>query len=308
MAGSSHDELKARVACSAMLESNGWKVDIRESTAKAVKYRRGEGEIIIVIHDGRGWFDPTSQAKGDVFSLARLLGAKDFPTAWLMVEKLVGFAPGKPAWQRRSRTRPAPDVSSRWSERALPVRNSPAWNYLTLVRAIPDRVVSLGYSAGKLREGSKGSIWAAHADRSGEVVGWEERGPDWRGFASGGAKALFYLGNVDATRLCFTEAAIDAMSLAAVENCRPDSLYASTGGGGAPATEKFIRSLASRPGVQVVSAFDGNDQGDAYAARLRDITAAEGVAYVRLWPDAVDWNEQIVELHKAGRGTLVDER
>ena len=56
-------------------------------------------------------------------------------------------------------------------------------------------------------------MWAVHLDADGAVAGWEERGPDWRGFATGGAKVLFRLGRPDALRLCVTEAAIDAMSL-----------------------------------------------------------------------------------------------
>jgi hypothetical protein len=38
------------VNCAAVLErmASGWKLDRRESTKRALKYRRGEGEIIIV--------------------------------------------------------------------------------------------------------------------------------------------------------------------------------------------------------------------------------------------------------------------
>ena len=43
----------------------GWKLDIRQSTRRALKYRRGKGEVLIVTHDGRGWWDPLSQAKGE---------------------------------------------------------------------------------------------------------------------------------------------------------------------------------------------------------------------------------------------------
>ena len=52
------------VNCAAVLERmvGGWKLDVRESTRRALKYRRGEGEIIIVNHDGRGWWDPTGSA------------------------------------------------------------------------------------------------------------------------------------------------------------------------------------------------------------------------------------------------------
>jgi hypothetical protein len=44
-----------------------WKLDRKESTKLSLKYRRGKGEILIVSHAGRGWWDPTSDAKGDVF-------------------------------------------------------------------------------------------------------------------------------------------------------------------------------------------------------------------------------------------------
>ena len=52
--------------CAAVLEQAGFAVDRKESTRRAVKYRRGD-DIIIVIHEGKGWFDPLSDAKGDVF-------------------------------------------------------------------------------------------------------------------------------------------------------------------------------------------------------------------------------------------------
>ncbi|MHC2279248.1 hypothetical protein ACVI1J_010084 [Bradyrhizobium diazoefficiens] len=288
------DQLKAKVLCAALLDASGWKVDLRESTVKATKYRRGDGEIIIVIHQGRGWFDPTSDAKGDVFSLAEHLGAQDFGSALKTVSGLVGYQPTAPAWQRKSTRRPAAGVSSRWSGRPRPAPGSPTWTYLTKVRAVPEPVIAFANAAGRLREGPKGSVWAAHFDSCGQVVGWEERGPNWRGFATGGAKALFLLGTETARRVCVTEAAIDALSLAGIEGCRSDTMYASTAGGWAPATECALTALASRPRTELVAACDANDQGDAYAARLRDIAATAGASFVRLWPDAIDWNEQLV--------------
>ena len=62
------EELREKVNCGAVLETAGFAVDLKESTRKAVKYRRGD-DIIIVIHEGKGWFDPLSEAKGDVFRL-----------------------------------------------------------------------------------------------------------------------------------------------------------------------------------------------------------------------------------------------
>lgn len=293
MAEYDRDQIKEKVPCSALLESRGWKVDLRESTSRAIKYRRADGEIIIVNHHGRGWFDPTSQAKGDVYSLAQHLGADGFPSAVQVVAELVGFVPRDPVWQRKSRRGTSVAPSKRWAERSPPTPGSEVWVYLTEARGIPASVVERAAAAGRLREGPRGSMWAAHLDPVSGVVGWEERGPNWRGFAAGGSKTLFQLGEESARRLCVTEAAIDAMSLAAIEGCRVDSIYASTGGGWAPASDQYIRALAARPGSLIVAACDANDQGDAYAARLREIAGTAGAGFLRLWPEAEDWNAQI---------------
>ena len=42
-------ELKEKVPCAAVLEHLGFALDVRESTRKAMKYRR-DAQIIIVIH------------------------------------------------------------------------------------------------------------------------------------------------------------------------------------------------------------------------------------------------------------------
>lgn len=303
MAGFDIDRLKAEVPCSTLLEKDGWKVDLRESTPRAIKFRRAEGEIIIVVHQGRGWFDPTSEAKGDVLSLAQRLGACDFGAALKAVADLVGVQPTAPAWQRKSRPTRATDLASRWAGRAAPASHSAAWEYLTNERAIPPAIISSVIAAGRLREGPKGSMWAAHTSASGQVVGWEERGPSWRGFASGGSKTLFTVGDAEALRVCVVEAAIDAMSLAALEDCGADTQYASTGGGWSPSTADRIFELALRPGARLVAAFDGNDQGDAFAARLKEIAMITGVNYLRLWPEAEDWNDQLRQQRRAGAPT-----
>jgi len=136
-------------------------------------------------------------------------------------------------------------------------------------------------------------MWAAHLDEGGAVTGWEERGPDWRGFATGGAKVLFRLGASHAQRLCVTEAAIDAMSLATLEDLRADTLYLSTGGGWAPATDVAIRALVARTDIQLIAATDNNTQGDVYADRLLALAEESGCSAERLRPVADDWNADL---------------
>ncbi len=69
------EELRDKVHCAVVLEQTPpcWKLDRKESTKLSLKYRRGKGEILIVNHAGRGWWDATSDAKGDVFRLVQRL-------------------------------------------------------------------------------------------------------------------------------------------------------------------------------------------------------------------------------------------
>lgn len=57
------EHLRETVRCETVLEQAGWTYDRSESSSGAQKFRAGAGEIIIVTHDGRGWWQPL--AKGD---------------------------------------------------------------------------------------------------------------------------------------------------------------------------------------------------------------------------------------------------
>lgn len=289
------EELRNRVLCAAVLEKAGFAIDLKESTRRAVKHRRGD-DIIIVIHDGKGWFDPLSGAKGDVFSLIQHLDGVDFLKALDCAAELVGFKPAEPAWSRPVNDRGAPTLpAERWRARRKPWPSSATWRYLCCERLLPETILRAAIRQDRLREGPYGSMWAAHVGDDGAVTGWEERGREWRGFSTGGAKVLFRLGPLDALRLCVTEAAIDAMSLAAFEGLREGSLYLSTGGGWSPTTDAAVRVLAARPGARLVAATDADAQGDTFAGRLREIAEAAGCDWLRLTPPAEDWNDALKE-------------
>lgn len=292
------ENLRDRVPCAAVLEHAGFAVDQNESTRRAIKYRRA-AEIVIVIHEGRGWFDPLSDAKGDVFGLAEYLGGQSFSDAVESVAELIGFPIAQPVGRRAENIRADrsnsldDSVQTRWSERRRLWQGSATWRYLRSERHVPDAIIRTAMRCDLLREGPYGSIWAAHLDDDGAVSGWEERGPIWRGFATGGSKVLFRFGAEDALRLCVTEAAIDAMSLAAFEGFREGSLYLSTGGGWSPTTDTAIRRLAARPGARLIAATDANSQGETFASRLREIADVAGCDWLRLKPPEEDWNDAL---------------
>ena len=101
-------------------------------------------------------------------------------------------------------------------------------------------------------------------------------------------------------RLAVTEAPIDALSLAALEGIRADTLYLATGGGMGPGTEQALgRALAAIsgvPGAILTSATDADAAGDRYAARHAELAAAAGIAFGRLRP--TDWNELIRQVRR----------
>ncbi|NTC84028.1 DUF3991 and toprim domain-containing protein [Agrobacterium tumefaciens] len=301
------EALRAKVSCEAVLEQAGYEVDLKESTRRATKYRHG-GSIVIVTHDGRGWFDPLSDGKGDVFGLVMFLENLTFPIAAETVASLVGFELSRPPWRSPRSPVPVEDIGNRWDSRRVPSPGSGAWRYLCWARWIPVAIVRRAIQEGVLREGPFGSMWAAHTDGGGAVVGWEERGPDWRGFSTGGSKILFRLGPGDAVRFCVTEAAIDAMSLATLEGPRDDTLYLSTGGGWSPATDLALCDLTTGPGLTLVAATDANSQGDAYAERLRVIAESCGTDWLRLRPQAEDWNEVLQNREKEKREKKIEKR
>lgn len=297
------EKIREAVGCSAVLEQAGFALDIKQSTRRAVKFRRGS-EIIIVTHDGHGWFDPLSDDKGDVFTLVALLERLSFPDAVDRAGELIGYQAAPIIWKKASAVREPADLLVRWQARRFPGTGSRAWRYLCWTRAIPASIMRAAINQGGLREGPFGSMWAAHRDNSGSVVGWEERGPDWRGFSTGGKKVLFRFGRPDAFRLCVTEAAIDAMSLAAIEDLQDGTLYLSTGGGWSPRTEAALVELLVQADALLVCATDANRQGDAFAQRLQALAAQHDRRSVRLRPPAEDWN-QVLQQRK--REKMTDE-
>ncbi|NGO55167.1 hypothetical protein [Allomesorhizobium camelthorni] len=99
------EELRDRVACGAVLESDGREIDKKESTR------------------------PRSEAKTDVFTLAEHLGARGFPAAADHVASLVGFVTTAHIWQKRAR---APSATSAAADRWTSWERRRAFTHTTL--------------------------------------------------------------------------------------------------------------------------------------------------------------------------------
>ena len=300
---------RSSVNCAAILEGmvGGWRLDVRESTRRALKYRCGKGEILIVTHDGRGWWEPLSHAKGDIFDLVQYLDRSlNFGQVRQVLRRFVGVAPTYPpairTKQGRGSNRPPQE---RWAKRPRLRPDSPTWAYLAGARCLPADILTAATAQDVAREGYYGSAWFAHR-ADGSVSHVEVRGPDYKGSLAGGHKTLFLFGQAseDACRLAITEAPIDALSLAALEGSRPDTHYVATGGGMGPGTLGALQAMVARlvaiPDALIASAADANTAGDRYAERHAELAANDGIRFERLRPpEGLDFNDVL----KQGRGT-----
>lgn len=287
--------LRAGVDCRTVLERAGWQFDKAESTRRAVKYRLGAGRIVIVTHEGRGWFDPLGSARGDVLALAQHVWGGTLGHARQRLRPLAGIAPSlRPAENTAERPGFDPDA---WYKAPSPRPGSAGWRYLTGERGLPASTVSRAVAEGCLREGILGTGWGAHADAEGRIVGWEMRGPRYKGFVAGGTKALFAFGAERPQRLAVCEGMIDALSLTSLEGWRDDTLYVSTGGGWRDAAVGALRTRLV-PGSLLVAATDRGTGGERLAERLAEVATGRGVAFRRLLPAAKDWNDDL----RAGTG------
>ncbi len=308
------EELRDKVHCAVVLERTPppWKLDRKESAKLSLKYRRGKGEILIVSHGGRGWWDPTSDAKGDVFSLLqRLEPGVNFGHVRKRLREFAGVSPSFPIGERAGR-RGASDrpLADRWAERNLVRPGSGTWRYLARKRRLPPAIIEAASVAGVLREGPVGSAWFAHLDAEGAVAHVDARGPTYKGSLAGGVKALFCLraSALPPRRLVLAEAAIDALSIAAIENLQEDTLYSATGGGMGPGTisalEALLRGIAMLPGAFFCSATDANGAGDRFAERHRSLAEMFDICFVRLRPprEGGDWND-VLRARSEARGS-----
>jgi hypothetical protein len=210
------DVFRQAVNCAAVLErmTGGWKLDVSESTRRALKYRRGAGEIIIVNRDGRGWWDATGRAKGDVFTLVQHLEPSlNFGQVRKLLRGFVGIAPTYPASPRKRASAKADRTpAERWAKRGRLNRGDAAWRHLTSSRVLPARVLIEAARQDVVRSGAYGSAWFAHLSQ-GQVTHVEIRSPTFKGPLKGGRKTLFRFGEAanGFIRLAVLEAPIDAL-------------------------------------------------------------------------------------------------
>ena len=99
------------------------------------------------------------------------------------------------------------------------------------------------------------------------------------------------------SRVTVCEAAIDALSLAAIDSCRRDTLYIATVGEMGPETiaalQQRLQDLEREPAGMLVAAIDGDNAGRRYTAKLQEIVMLARVQFDAILPPngSNDWND-----------------
>lgn len=309
---------REEIRCEVVLEKAGYTLDKSESSTNNRKYRRGKGESIIVNHGGHGWWSPHHNStdrdgKGSVIDLVRFLNpGLSLGQVRRELRPLVGVQPSGATYVPvPEEAKPAPDPSAMWNRHPVLRRGSPVWTYLAQVRALPEGLLAHVARQGVLREGIKGTAWFAHRGNDGALTGMEMRGPEYRGFSSGGnGKRLFRFradeGKRPVRRLVICESAIDALSFATLDPAafRNGTLYVSTAGGlGPDAWAELKELMATLPQAEgrVVIAVDADAQGDRYATNYLAMADELGLMAIRRSPDVSlnDWNSVLQDKHRA---------
>lgn len=308
-----HDEevdlLRRSVSCAAIPEWAGWLLDVQSSARRALKYRRGPAEILIVSHEDKGWWNPLASEKGDCFGLVQYLDpGLNFGQVRKTLRQIAGVSPTHHRMDIGQHDRsPAVDLSlaDRWARRRVLMPSTEAWIYLAGERCLPEANLRAASTQDCVRADRFGSAWFAHRDHTGYLTGIEACGPDYRDVLRGSEKTLFRFRSrldADVTCIAVTEAPIDALSLAAIEEGRGDTLYVSTTGGMEPGTIAALGALFHEQVMawgKLIIATDADASGDHHAKRINDVAVSRGIASARLLPPvgANDWNDVL----KSGR-------
>ena len=186
------EELRDKVHRAVVLERTPppWQLDRKESTKLSLKYRRGKGEILIVSHGGKGWWDPTSDAKGDVFGLVeRLEPGINFGHVRKRLREFAGVSPSFPIAEEQGAAKSSNrSVAERWGRTKARAESARRPRAISLGSAsFPPTSSTHGlrdrHAAARSHHGS---AWFAHFDSAGSVTHVDIRGPDYKGSLTGG--------------------------------------------------------------------------------------------------------------------------
>ncbi|MFA6016295.1 MAG: DUF3991 and TOPRIM domain-containing protein [Gallionellaceae bacterium] len=300
------DDFKLKINLSEFAASHGYVLDRKNSSANSAAMRNGSGDKIIIARDemSRHWIYFSVHDNADSGTIIDFLNHR---TRWSLGDIRKELRPwiGTAAHQivRPQADLFQKDVKPIKRDRAAVVAAFAAatplaggHKYLEDERGIPADVLDSARFAGRIYTDRYNNAIFPHHDRHG-VCGFEIRNYQFKGFAKGGEKGLWYSNAFpDDTALVITESAIDGLSYHTLH--RPErTRYFSIGGEMNPIQPELLTSAMKKlpHGGTVIIATDHDTAGKHLAERIKDIVAGAerddlGIIEHRPDKDEQDWN------------------
>jgi len=276
----------------------------KNSTAKNPCLENGKDTIVIKRQqDGNYTFwSPTSKDKGSVIDLVMWQENVSMPQAC------------KNAYAKISgRTQNVDTTKAQAPKHLEPVKEFDQSKLQNLIAVETHQYLETRGIDNINNERFKGTVFAderynavfLHKNATNQTVGYAMKNKNFDGFSPGGSKNLWKSNQLaNDNQLVVTESAIDALSYAKLMDKRDpkhmsNTRFISTEGAFSPEVQTMLKAeIALMPeGVQVIAAFDNDDQGWKYAKELK--ATCEGMERkCRIDIPRVkgyDWNEVLVK-------------
>lgn len=215
----------------------------------------------------------------------------------------------KPAYKVYERTAEAP-VKQEFEMPVLSSDTRRSFAYLTQARGIPDYIVNSAYQEGIIKEDERHNVVFVGYDNNNEAKYGAKRGTytpagkqAYKRDVSGSDKAFaFKLVGKDTETIYVTEAAIDALSLAAIEDrfngkdAYKEKTFISTGGAG---VDNAIEQFCKDHNVKVINiCFDNDQAGENGMRKIMEKYQQQGYVVNDMRASmAHDYNDELIQLN-----------
>ena len=301
------DQFKLNINLSEYAASHGYALDRKASSANSAAMRNGNGDKIVIARDEitHHWIYFSVTNDNDNGTIIDFLNHRTRMSLgdirkelrpWIGTAKHQLIRPQADLFQK--------DVTPIKRDRAGVVAAFAAKTpragghpYLEKERKIPLDILDCPRFAGRIYTDQHNNAVFPHHDRHG-VCGFEIRNFEFKGFAKGGEKGLWYSNfKPDDTAMVIAESAIDAMSYHALH--RPESTrYFSIGGEMNPMQRLLLVSAMQKlgQGGSVIVATDNDPAGKNYVQTIKEIALGAGredLGVIEHRPEGAgkDWNE-----------------
>jgi hypothetical protein len=278
----------------------GYKLIKEESSKNSKIMKHGDGDKIVVAtdHDGHSiYFSVHDETSGG--SIIDFVQKRRNLNLGQIRKALRAFA-GMPVEEIKARGLKKPRPTGKDLQRVIMAYSKATSGiplYLTKNRAIALEIINDTRFSGAVRVDANGNAVFPHYNEAG-LCGYEIRGDNFKGFAAGGSKGLWFSSNLSqAKRLVITESGINALSHAQLKN-DPEAAYISIAGSmneHQPELIKKVFEKAAERGAEVVLAVDNDKAGQDFAATIGAVASENGLSFKSDVPKLNDWNAELIE-------------